>query len=236
MAQKVEDKSERPLQSYSFKNFLAVNTTNQRTGIPNEAFANLVNAQPIGAANIHSIADISAALHNYGADTIYTDIGANIANVEHIVAAASNGKLFDYNVATQAATQINGASSLAGSGTTFAQWQNSNVLMIDSSGYYQWNGTGNIAPVTGTGAPTSGQAIAVYQNRVWIAQGRVLFYSAPGSFSDFTTASGGGFSSLVDPALRSIITALFAANGYLYVFGIGSVNAISDLYIPSGAS
>ena len=236
MAQKVEDKSERPLQSFSFKNFLAVNTTNQRTGLPNEAFANLENAQPIGAANLHSIADISTLLHNYALDTIYTDINANISNVEYLIQAATNGKLFSFTVNSSTVNQINGAIVLAGSGTAMTQYQNSNVLIVDSTGYYQWNGTGNIAAITGTGAPTSGQAIAVYANRVWIAQGRILYYSAPGSFSDFTTASGGGFTVLVDSTLRSIVQALLSANGYLYIFGTTSVDYISDVYIPAGAS
>jgi hypothetical protein len=236
VAQKVETRDERPLQSFSFKNFLAVNTTNQRTGLPNEAFANLENAQPIGAANIHSIADISGLLHNYGADTIYTDINANIGNVEYLIQAATNGKLFSYNVGNTTVTQINGAILLAGSATAMTQWQNTNVLIVDSTGYYQWNGAGNIAAITGTGAPTSGNAIAVYQNRAWIAQGRILYYSAPGSFSDFTTASGGGFTVLVDSTLRSNIQQLLSANGYLYIFGVTSVDQISDLYIPAGAS
>lgn len=236
MAQKIERKDERPLQSFTFKNFLAVNTTNARTACPNEAFADLENAQPIGFGNLSSVNDVSAALHNYGADNIYTDADANIANTEYLIQAATNGKLFAYNIALVAATQINGASILAGSGTAMAQWQNSNVLIIDASGYYQWNGVGNIATITGTGAPTSGSAIAIYQNRVWIAQGRLLYYSAPGSFSDFTTASGGGFSALIDSTLRSTVQQLLSANGYLYVFGTTSVDSISDLYIPTGAS
>jgi hypothetical protein len=236
MAQKIESKEERPLQSYNLKNFLAVNTTNARTAVPNEAFYNLENAQPIGFGNLHSVNDISAALHNYAADTIYTDGDCNLASIEYLIQAATNGKLFAYNIPSVTATQINGAISLAGQGTTFAQWQNSNMLLVDSTGYYQWNGSGNIAAITGTGAPTSGNAIAVYQNRVWIAQGRLLYYSAPGSFSDFTTASGGGFSALIDSTLRSAVTALLAANGYLYVFGVTSIDAISDVYIPSGAA
>jgi hypothetical protein len=236
VSQHPEGRRERPLQTFTFKDFLAVNTTSARPAVPDQAFWNLENAQPIGPANLHSIADITAALHDYAGDTIYVDDDANISNTEYLIQASANFKLFAYAVVGSAVTQINGAISLAGSGTTFAQWQNSNELIVDSTGYYQWPGTGNIAAITGTGAPTSGSAIAVYQNRVWIAQGRVIFFSAPGSFSDFTTASGGGSITLVDSTLRSAVTALFAANGYLYVFGVASIDAISDLYIPAGAS
>lgn len=236
MAQKVEGKDERPLQSFTFKDFLAANTTNARLAIPDKAFYALENAQPIGAGNIHSINDISAVLHDYAADQIYYDANVNLG-VELLIQASTNGKLFSYNVPSPATTQINGAITLSGASTRVAQWNNTNALIIDATGYYQWPGSGNIVSIGGaTGAPTSGSAIAVYQNRVWIAQGRVLFFSAPGSFTDFTTASGGGSTSLIDPTLRSVVQALFAANGYLYVWGTSSINAISDLYVPSGAS
>lgn len=237
MAQKIEGKEERPLQSYNFKNFLAVNTTSARLACPDGTFYNLENAQPIGFSNLHSINDISAALHDYASDIVYTDENVNLANTELLITATTNGKLFSFSVPASTATQINGAAVLQGSATTIAQWNNTNALIVDSTGYYQWNGAGNIVSIGGTtGAPNSGNAIAVYMNRVWIAQGRVLFYSAPGSFTDFQTASGGGSTSFVDPTLRSSITALFACNGYLYVFGTSSINAISDLYIPTGAN
>ena len=237
MAQKEENKQERPLQSFTFKDFQAVNTTNARVACPPQSFADLENAQPIGASNLHSINDISAALHDYAGDTIYTDQNANIGGTEYLIAAASDSKLFSFNVGTNVATNITGAAAISSSGGRMAQYQNTQVLYVDASGYYNWNGAGNIVSIGGvTGAPTSGSAIAVYQNRVWIAQGRVIFFSAPGSLTDFTTASGGGSTTLVDPTLRSAVQALFAANGYLYVFGVSSIDAISDLYIPAGAS
>jgi hypothetical protein len=237
MAQKIESKEERPLQSFHLKDWLAVQTTASRIGIPDKAFYNLENAQPIGASNIHAINDISSQLQSYGADTIYYDANVNISNTEYLLQASTTGKLWAYNVASNTLTQINGAATLGGSATRIIQWNNSNALIIDSSGYYQWNGSGNIISIGGvTGAPTSGTAIAVYAGLVWIAQGRALTWSAPGSFTDFTTANGGGSVTLVDPVLRSNIQALFAANGYLYVWGISSINAISDVYVPAGAS
>jgi hypothetical protein len=237
VAQKIEAKEERPLQSFTFKDFLAVNTTNARTACPAQAFYDLENAQPIGAANLHSVNDISGVLHDYAGDTIYYDEDANISNTEYLIQVSTTSKAFAYNVGTQAVTQINGAINLAGSGTRMAQWQNSNVLFVDSTGYYQWPGSGTLVSLGGaTGAPTSGSTIAVYQNRVWITQGRLLYFSAPGSFTDFTTASGGGFTALNDSTLRSSVQALLAANGYLYLFGVSSIDSVSDLYVPAGAS
>lgn len=237
MSQKIEVKDERPLQSFHLKDFLAVQTTASRIAIPNQAFYDLENAQPIGASNLHAINDISASLQNYGADTIYYDANVNISNTEYLLQASTTGKLWAYNVASNTLTQINGAAVLGGTATRIVQWNNSNALIIDSSGYYQWNGAGNIVSIGGvTGAPTSGTDIAVYNGIVWISQNRVLFFSAPGTFSDFTVANGGGSVTLVDPVIRSNITRLFACNGYLYIFAVSSINAISDLYVPSGAT
>lgn len=52
----------------------------------------------------------------------------------------------------------------------------------------------------------------------------------------WVSQNGGSFYNLTDPILRSNITALFAANGYLYYWGISNINVISDLYVPQGAS
>jgi hypothetical protein len=236
VAQKRENKQERPLQSFHLKDFLAVDTTDSRIAGPPQAFYNLQNAQPVGGANIHSINDWTTVLHNYSTDAIYYDTSVNIAGTDYLIQASTTGKLFAYNVSTQTATQINGAFTLSGAGTWIVQWSNTNAMIIDASGYFTWNGSGNITAVSGTGAPANGNAIAVYQNRVWIAQGRLLSWSAPASFSDFTTANGGGSISLIDSTLRSSVQALFAANGYLYIFGTSSIDSISDLYVPTGAS
>jgi len=233
VAQKIEDKNERPLQSYTLKQFLAVNTTNTRTATPDGCFYQLENAQPIGAANVHSIFDISGLLQPYGVDDIYFDKSCNIGNVEYLIQVSTSGKVFAYNVAANTLAQI--GSGLSGNASRVAQFENTTALIIDPTGYYSWDGT-TFSQITGNGAPSFGTCIAVFQDRVWVTQGRILYYSAPGSFTDFTTANGGGFSVLVDPILKSNVTELHATNGYLYIIGIGSVQALSDLYVPSGIS
>lgn len=237
MSQLPQAKEERDLQSYALKNFLAVNTTNSRVACPETCLYDLTNLQPIGYSNLHSVPDISSVLHDYAGDTIYYDADANVNNVEYLIAAATDGALFAYNIGSSVVTQIATPGTLSGNGTRITQWKNSQILVIDANGYFNWNGSGSIVSIGGvTGAPSSGSCIAVYQGRVWIAQGRVLFYSAPDTFADFTTASGGGFRNLTDSTLRSTVQALFAANGFLYVFGTTSVDSISDVYVPAGAS
>jgi hypothetical protein len=89
----------------------------------------------------------------------------------------------------------------------------------------------------GTGAAANGVLtsdasidIASFQGRVWIAQGRTVFYSAAGSYNDFVTVSAGNLN-LTDDTLHTNITALISANNFLYVFGEDSINVFSDVRV-----
>ena len=77
--------------------------------------------------------------------------------------------------------------------------------------------------------------IATFQGRVWIAQGRNVFYSAAGSYSDFISVSAGSIN-LTDDTLHSNILNLTSANNFLYVFGIDSINVFSDVRVGTTGS
>lgn len=262
MAQKIEAKTERPLQTHYVKQFLAVNTVASRVSEPNDGcFYDLTNCQPIGYANLHSIDD-ALRLHDFGSDRVYADFNANLQGQETLLIATTNGKLFAYAVGLTLADgtpdvwQI--GEGLSGTDALdIVQYDDQHALIIDSTGYYRYSEvyvrvhsrpTGWVpewivpisTPSTPSqyGAPTSGQAIAVYNNMVWIAQNRTLYYSkigissdTPPGFEDFQVdVNGGGWDIIDDSTLRGSIKALFAANGYLYLFGSTSVDAISDVY------
>lgn len=224
-----------------FRDFAGVNTQSQRTNIDPSEFAWLENLQPIGPANLRTVPGISSELVNYSADTVYYAQSVNINNIEYIISFAPNGKVFAFNVAASTSTQINApATLLSGANSRVAQWKGGSAgiaLFIDSTGYYSWNGT-TFAKITGTGVPTAGDDIAVYSNRVWIVSGRILYYSAADDYiaSAWAAGSGTGFSNLTDSTLRSGVQRLYAANGYLYLFGLTSVNVISDVRVPSGST
>ena len=74
-----------------------------------------------------------------------------------------------------------------------------------------------------------GTAVEVYQGRVWIVDGADLFWTAPGSFSDFSTANGGGNTTSSDSFLRVRYTQLLSTNGFLYLIADSSVNYISGV-------
>ena len=74
--------------------------------------------------------------------------------------------------------------------------------------------------------------VAVFSGRVWVASGRTVYYSAAGSYSDFTSVSA-GFLTITDSTLHGNIKSLLSANNFLYIFGDDSINVFSDLRVDS---
>jgi hypothetical protein len=210
---------ERPLLSKYFRQMIGINTQAARTAIPDDYFYNLENIIPIGPQNAHVVPNISSSLINYAADTIYWSQGLNLNGTEYLVNFATTGKVFLYNIAANTSAQVNSGTLLSGAGSQCTQWKNTEILFIDSTGYYNYDGT-TFAKITGSGVPSSGNAIAVYASRVWIAQGRVLYCSGVDDYSasSWTAANGAAAINLTDPQIRSTIYRLISANGYLYIF------------------
>jgi hypothetical protein len=74
--------------------------------------------------------------------------------------------------------------------------------------------------------------VATFSGRVWIAQGRNVYYSAANSYSDFTSVSAGTIT-LTDSTLHNKIRALLSANNFLYIFGDDSINVFSDVRVTN---
>jgi hypothetical protein len=233
------NKGEVAQSSKIFSKWKGVYTKSTRTAMPEDAFYDLVNLMPIGPANLHSTPDISSALVDYSADSIYWIEYANINSTDYLICFATNGKVFAYNIAANTSAQINAGHLFSGSSSRMDQWKNQLIVFIDSTGYYSWDGTTFSAPITGgiiPGSIGSNPDIAVFSNRVWIYSNRVLYVSSINSTTDFTLASGAISQNLTDPQLRGEATRLFSASGYLYLFGKSSIFVISDVYIPTSAS
>jgi len=229
-----------PLLNKTFSAFKGVYTRASRTAIPDDYFYDLVNMIPIGNQNLHVVHNLSSALVDYTTDTIYWSQGVNLNGVEYLVNFASNGKVFFYNINAHTSAQVNVGNLLSGAGSQCDQWQNTAILFIDSTGYYSYDGA-TFTKITGAGVPTAGQSIAVYAQYVWIVNNRQLYVTGNGGgigyvAANFTAANGAQVVTLVDPQIRSTVSRLKAQNGYLYLIAQSSINAISDVYVPSGAS
>jgi hypothetical protein len=74
--------------------------------------------------------------------------------------------------------------------------------------------------------------VSTFSGRVWVAQGRTVYYSAAGSYNDFVSVSAGNIN-LQDETLHNNITAMLSANNFLYVFGDNSINVFSDVRVQT---
>jgi hypothetical protein len=86
------------------------------------------------------------------------------------------------------------------------------------------------ATATATIISQPGTSIQSFSGRVWIADGRTVYYTAADSYNDFTSISAGNIT-LVDATLYGDITQIVAANNFLYVFGESSINVFSDVRV-----
>ena len=91
------------------------------------------------------------------------------------------------------------------------------------------------ATVKGTVSNTPSVDIATFSGRTWIAQGRTVYYSAAGSYSDFTSVSAGAIT-LTDSTLHGNLYKLLAANNFLYLFGDDSINVFSDVRVQTAGT
>jgi len=96
-------------------------------------------------------------------------------------------------------------------------------------------GASKNAVVTATINNTPNIAVQTFSGRVWVAQGRTVYFSAAGSFSEFTSVSAGSVT-LVDSTLHGNIQQLLSANNFLYIFGDDSINVFSDVRVQSNGT
>ena len=75
----------------------------------------------------------------------------------------------------------------------------------------------------------SGTALETYSGRVWVVNGPLVSYTAPGSYSNFSSAAGGGNFTSSDSFLRVGYTQIKQTNGFLYLIGDSSINYISGV-------
>lgn len=129
--------------------------------------------------------------------------------------------------------------SIVGAGTTANTVITAVISGGGGPGTYTVNNSQSVVSETMTATPScpsGGSVIAVFSGRVWIASARTVTYSAPNSYTDFTTASTAGSFIMTDPSLRSNIFSMVVANNYMYIFGLTSVNVISDIRVSAGAT
>jgi hypothetical protein len=159
-----------------------------------------------------------------------------------VAVTITNGGSGYINAANTVVT-ISGAGSNAAGTAIISGGQVTQVIMTNPGSGYLAN---TAVAITGGGATNAATAVAsvnlndivdvaTFSGRVWVAAGRTVFYTAAGSYSDFTSVSAGSFT-LTDSTLHGNIRAIVSANNFLYIFGDDSINVFSDLRVTSTGS
>jgi hypothetical protein len=91
------------------------------------------------------------------------------------------------------------------------------------------------AIATAVATTDTSPAVSTFSGRVWVAQGRSVYYSAAGSYNDFVSVSAGNIN-IQDETLHNNITAMLSANNFLYVFGDSSINVFSDVRVQTNGT
>lgn len=152
-------------------------------------------------------------------------VGVTITNGGTGYTATPNVSISGGGGANAAATAIIAGGSVVG------------VVMTNPGSGYTSNpsvtisgGGGNGATATASATTKANNGLETFQGRVWISQGRTVFYSAAGQYNDFSSVSAGNLT-LADDTLHSNINSLLSANNFLYVFGDDSINVFSDVRV-----
>lgn len=74
-----------------------------------------------------------------------------------------------------------------------------------------------------------GTAVEIYLSRVWVLNGAQFTVSAPSNGADFSTADGATTIKSSDGFLKANFVNVKQSNGFLYFFGDGSINVVSNV-------
>src|SRR5262245_7435882 len=114
-------------------------------------------------------------------------------------------------------------------GTTILSVDNANQITLTAATISTGVGA---SLVIGAGAPTNPRGVAVFEGRVWLIVGlRSIQFTAPDSYTDFTTVDGAGIVTIPDSVFIGKIEKLLSALELLWIVGPAAVNAISNVQV-----
>ena len=202
---------ETPKKNNSLRDFQGINTRAARQVIGDDQFAWLENVQPIGFGNLQAVPGPSGVLATW-VGTAYQMIAVNINSTDYQMVFCTNGALYAVNLATYVVTTVATVGTLSNSGASCAQWENSQIIIVDpTNGYFTWNST-TLTKWNGT------------IQLITVTQPGTGFTSVP----TFGSTGGGGTSFTWTAALECVQATITAAGtGY----SVGNV-----LYISGGTA
>jgi hypothetical protein len=246
------------LAGISAGNVAVINITNAGTGYTSPPSVTITGGGGSSAAanatidtgSITAIAITNAGSGYTAAPTVTFSGGggANASAVAELITfrtgsvaiAVTNGGTGYSNSANLTVTIAGDGANAAATGIISGGQVTQVVITNPGTGYTTGNVTisgGGGSNATATLVPTVNPTVGIdsFSGRVWLAQGRTVYYSAAGSVSDFTSVSAGSVT-LTDSTLHANITRILSANNFLYIFGDDSINVFSDVRVTSTGS
>ena len=222
-----------------FEQFNGINTSTSRPGVDDSQMFWCDGFFPIGPRELRTLYDVGTSIWTPTNGTIEFFDFANIGATPYMIGFTSLGDIWAINTNTLVATKIANAGTIANparANVALSQYGSRYIIIVSAqtNGYFIWDGTTFYSPGASFGGGTvptgiSGNAIEIYQGRVWVANGATVNFSVAGSVIDFTTGNGGGSFTSSDSFLRVGYYELIQTNGFLYLIGNSSINYISGV-------
>jgi hypothetical protein len=228
---------------YLMEEFQGLYTSTTRPGVKPEQCWWIDGYIPLGRNDLRTMPGAGPAVFTApaGKSIAFFDFG-NIGATPYGIVIGATGEIYAVNTNTGASSTIAPAATITNpskQNVGITQYGSQYILIVanQTNGYFIWDGTTFFKPgdtFTGTGGGTMPTAIAgttveIYAGRVWIANGATVFFSVPGSLTNFSSGSGGGNFTSTDSFLRVGYSQLIQTNGFLYLIGDSSINYISGV-------
>jgi hypothetical protein len=205
-------------------------------GNPRPGFGQAVLSLTITAGVITGVTVVNGSSYttNTPPTVAVTDTGQYYVSSTSIVAAGSG-----YSPSAKATAAGGGSPSAQATFQLGLTSGSITSVLITNPGVYGSNSAPTITitdtPINAAGTvqlmpfAIQGTAVQTYAGRVWVANNASVFFTAPGSQTDFATSDGGGNFISADSFLRVFYSQLIQTNGFLYLLGDSSLNYISGV-------
>ena len=203
-----------PIQPIVFDPYAGLNTEPSRPSIEDNQASVLDGFMPIGKGNARTIYGVGRTIFSAPSATLVVfHWFGNIAATPYCVVFLNTGAIWVSNTNTGAQIEIAPAGTIVNPSQQtvgITQWGSERFIIVaqQTNGYFIWDGTfykpGDTIPGVSPDVPTgiSGTAVETYAGHVWVFDNGNCEFSAPASYTDFTTNNGGGSFASSDSFLR----------------------------------
>lgn len=209
-----------------------VNTALAANAIEDNECQAIWNLLPIGKNLMRKIKApllYSTCPHNIQA--FYNDVLGSTLVMFVILSDGSAGTIASDGTYTEATGAAAGTFNNTGVAIDITNWQNTVLLITDATkGYFKYTLSTNT--VTLISASLNGNAIAVWQGRVLLSQGRVLNYSGPLDYT-FGGGTGAGYLTISSTNLRQSIERIIPYMDSVSIVGDHAIIALTGTTISS---